>query len=218
MNELDQAVEVLGGNGLVLLVEIVDVSVEDFHKEFNGDRSVHAGVGHAKSALKTFENSFAIAVKLGVASAKDMGTVEKVETYIFGVFLSALRVLDYPPEMTSEIHCAALVRLLEELASMQRSFGNKRIIVLLGESTTPMQGTRNDANSLELSARVTDCILVDGKCLREELVADFFESCLICDLTTHHKQSQRKIGAAWIYALIQTVDALMHKPVESRRL
>lgn len=52
--ELDQAVQVLGSNGVVLLVEVIDVAVQDFHEEFDGDGGVHAGVCDAQGALETF--------------------------------------------------------------------------------------------------------------------------------------------------------------------
>lgn len=64
VDEFDKTVQVLGSDGLVLLVEIVDIAVEDFHKEFDGDGGVHAGVGHTEGALEALENSFAVAVEL----------------------------------------------------------------------------------------------------------------------------------------------------------
>lgn len=66
VDELNEAIEVLDGDGLVLLVEIVDVAVEDLDEELNGDGGVHAGVGDAEGTLEAFEDSFAIAVELGV--------------------------------------------------------------------------------------------------------------------------------------------------------
>lgn len=120
--------------------------------------------------------------------------------------------------MTGEVDRAALIGLLKELAAMQCGLGNKGVVVLLGESTAAVQGTCDDADGLELGARVTNRIFVDGKCLCEELVADFLESGLVCNFTTHHKQPQCEIGAAGIYSLVQVVDALVHEPVEGRGL
>jgi hypothetical protein len=111
-------------------------------------------------------------------------------TYILGVLFPALGVLDYPPKVAGKVHCTALVRLLEKLTSMQSSLGDQCIVVLLGESSSSMQGTCNDTDGLELSSRVTDCVFVDSKCLRKEFVADFLEPCLICDFTAHHEQSK----------------------------
>jgi hypothetical protein len=110
--------------------------------------------------------------------------------YILGVLLSALGVLHYPPEVAGKVHSTALVRLLEKLTSMQSSLGNQCIVVLLGESSSSVQGTCNDADGLELSPRITNRIFVDSKCLREEFVADFLEPCLICDFTAHHEQPE----------------------------
>lgn len=51
VDELNEAIEILGGDGLVLLVEIVDVAVEDLDEELNGDGGVHAGIGDAEGTL-----------------------------------------------------------------------------------------------------------------------------------------------------------------------
>ena len=72
VDELDEAVEVLGGDSFVLLIEVVDVTVEDLDEEFDGDRGVHAGVCDAESPLQTFQDAFAVAVKLsGVSKEKE---------------------------------------------------------------------------------------------------------------------------------------------------
>lgn len=64
VDEFNETVQVLRSDGFVLLVEIVDIAVEDFHKELDGDSGVHAGVGHTEGALKALEDSFAVAVEL----------------------------------------------------------------------------------------------------------------------------------------------------------
>lgn len=64
VDELDEAVEVLGGDGLVLLVEVVDVAVEDLDEEFDRNSGVHASVGDTESTLQAFENTFAVTVEL----------------------------------------------------------------------------------------------------------------------------------------------------------
>jgi len=64
--------------------------------------------------------------------------IYELKPYILGIILSTLGVLNYPPEVACEIHCATLIRLLEELASMQCSLGNERVVILFGESTTPV--------------------------------------------------------------------------------
>ena len=47
LDQLDQAVDVFGGDSLVLLVEVVDVAVEDFDEELDAHGGVHAGIGDA---------------------------------------------------------------------------------------------------------------------------------------------------------------------------
>lgn len=138
--------------------------------------------------------------------------------YVLGVFVPALWVLDYPPEMAGEIDCAALIGFLEEFASMKSGFGDQRVVVLLREPTCAVQSTCNDTDCLELGARVTDCILVDGEGLSEELVADFFETGLIGDFAAHHEQPERQICTAGVDSLVQIVDALVHEAIEGRGL
>ena len=77
-----------------------------------------------------------------------------------------------------------------------------------------MQGARNDTNSLELGAGVADGVLVDGEGLREELVAELFETCLVRHLAAHYKETEGKIGASRVDALVEVIDALVHKPIE----
>lgn len=62
MNKFNEAVQVFRRHGFVLLVEIVDVSVQDLDKKFNRNRSIHTCIGHPKSALKTLKDSFPIAI------------------------------------------------------------------------------------------------------------------------------------------------------------
>jgi hypothetical protein len=64
VDEFDKAVQILRGDGLVLLVEIVHVAIEDFHEKFNGNTRVHAGIGHAEGTLQALKNSFAVSVEL----------------------------------------------------------------------------------------------------------------------------------------------------------
>lgn len=75
VDELDQTVEILRGDCLVLLVEVVDVAVEDFHEELDGYSCVHAGICNAEGTLKTLEDSFAIAVELVILLADVSGDV-----------------------------------------------------------------------------------------------------------------------------------------------
>lgn len=120
--------------------------------------------------------------------------------------------------MAGKVHCTALVRLLEKLASMQSSLGDQCIIILLGETPGSVQGTCNDTYGLELSSRVTDRIFIDGKRLREEFVADFFESCLVSNFTTHHEQPEGQVSTAGVHPLVQVVDTLVQEAIKSRRL
>jgi hypothetical protein len=51
VDELDETVEILRGDCLVLLVEVVDVAVEDFDKEFDGHGGIHAGICDTQGTL-----------------------------------------------------------------------------------------------------------------------------------------------------------------------
>jgi hypothetical protein len=64
LDQLDQAVDVLGGHRVVLLVEVVNVAVQDLDEQLDADGRVHAGVGDAQGALQAFEDALAVAVGL----------------------------------------------------------------------------------------------------------------------------------------------------------
>jgi len=73
---------------------------------------------------------------------------------------------------------------------MQRSLGDECVIILLRETSCPMQGTCNDTHGLELSTRVADGIFVNCKCLSKELVAELLETGLVGYFTAHNEQAQ----------------------------
>lgn len=64
VDQLDEPVQVLGRDGFVLLVEVVDVAVEDLDEEFHRDGCVHARVCYAEGALEAFQDAFSVAVEL----------------------------------------------------------------------------------------------------------------------------------------------------------
>lgn len=64
MNELDESVQVFRRDGVVLLIEIVYVSVENLHEKLDRNSCVHTGIGDTQSTLKTFENALAVSVGL----------------------------------------------------------------------------------------------------------------------------------------------------------
>ena len=55
---------VRGTYGIVLLVEVVDIAVQDLNEELDRDCCVHAGIGDAESTLQALEHTLAIAVEL----------------------------------------------------------------------------------------------------------------------------------------------------------
>lgn len=59
-----------------------------------------------------------------------------------------------------------------------------------------MQGSCNDAHSLELRSRIADSFLIDCECLRKELISHFFEAGLVGYLTTSDKKAETEIGCA----------------------
>ena len=64
VDKLNQPIEILGGDGFVLLIEVVDVAVQNLDEELHRDGRVHAGIRNTEGALKTLENPFSIAVEL----------------------------------------------------------------------------------------------------------------------------------------------------------
>ena len=64
MDELDESIKVLGSDGLVLLVEVVDIAIQDFNEEFDGHGGVHASVCDTEGTLEAFKNPLSITVEL----------------------------------------------------------------------------------------------------------------------------------------------------------
>jgi hypothetical protein len=53
-----------GSYGVVLLIKIVHVAVENLDEELYGHRSIHACICYPQSALEAFEDAFAVSVEL----------------------------------------------------------------------------------------------------------------------------------------------------------
>lgn len=51
-------------HGVVLLVKVVDVAVQDLDEELDADGAVHARVGHPQRPLQALEHALAVAVQL----------------------------------------------------------------------------------------------------------------------------------------------------------
>lgn len=49
---------------LVLLIKVVNISVQDLDEEFHRHCCVHAGICNAECSLETFENALSVAVEL----------------------------------------------------------------------------------------------------------------------------------------------------------
>lgn len=49
---------------IILLLKVINISVQDLYKEFNRHSRVHAGIGNSQSALQTLKNAFSISIKL----------------------------------------------------------------------------------------------------------------------------------------------------------
>lgn len=101
MDELDKAVEILGRHGIVLLVKVVDVAVENLDKELDADGRVHAGIGDTEGALQALEDAFAVAVGLENKSVDMLEYFgeQRTSTYLFAAFslLGTLSLLYRPP-------------------------------------------------------------------------------------------------------------------------
>ena len=50
----------------ILLIKIVDIAVEDLHKELDGHSSVHASICNTQRPLETFQDSLPISVELEI--------------------------------------------------------------------------------------------------------------------------------------------------------
>ena len=60
-----------------------------------------------------------------------------IGAYLFlVVVLLSLGLLDGPPQVTGEVYSTTLIWLLEQLAAVQRSLGDKSIVVLTAKLLT----------------------------------------------------------------------------------
>lgn len=96
--------------------------------------------------------------------------------------------------MTRSANRTTLIGLLEQLATVQRGFGDERVVVLLAEGPRAVQRASDAADGLELRARVADALLVDGKGLREELVRNFLEARLVRDLAGGEEEAEAEFS------------------------
>jgi hypothetical protein len=65
ISRLNKSLQAQGAtHRFVLLIKIVDVSVENLDKQLDGSGRLHARVRHAEGALETFQDAFAVAVEL----------------------------------------------------------------------------------------------------------------------------------------------------------
>lgn len=118
--------------------------------------------------------------------------------------------------MASQIHCSALIRFFQKLATMQRSLRDQRVVILLPEPSGTVQSTRDDAHGLELSSGIADSFLVDSKSLREELVRDLLKAGLIGYLAAADKEAETEIGGP--VAGVEGGNGRVHEFVQGRGL
>lgn len=182
MDELDEAVDVFDRDGLVLLLEVVYVTVEDFDEELHGHCGVHASVGNAEGTLETFEDTFAITIDLGSIECQ-LGKYRfrrtKKDAYTFRLLPFVLWRVSHPPEVAGQVDCATLIWLLQQLTTMQGCLCDKGIVVFPSKSPRAMKRASNDTHSLELCSGVADGVLVYGESLCEELVTKLFKANLV---------------------------------------
>lgn len=95
---------------------------------------------------------------------------------------------------------------------MQRTFRNEIVVVIFAEVSGAVEGVCDDADSLELGARVGDRFFVDREGLGEEFIGDFFEFTLVGDLAAEEEEAEGKIRCG--DARIECGDGLMHKFVQ----
>lgn len=72
-----------------------------------------------------------------------------------------LRLLDSPPQMAGQVHCATLVGLLEELAAVQSGLRDEGVVVFSAELLAATRKSATDnTDGLELASRIADCFFV----------------------------------------------------------
>jgi hypothetical protein len=164
VDEFDEAIEVFGcdlhivsierirlghwTHSIVLLVKVVNVSVEDLDKQLDRHCCIHACISNTERTLQTFKHAFAIAVELWLSV-----NISKIIVYVthsFRILLTQCSDFSCPPQMTRKVNRTTLIWLLEQLASVQRTLCYQSIIVLLSKISCRMQSACDDAHRLEL--------------------------------------------------------------------
>ena len=110
--------------------------------------------------------------------------------------------------MARQVHRAALVRLLQQLAPMQRALGDQRVVVLAREAPRAVQRAGEHADRLELRLGVANDLLVDGERLREEVVRQLRVARLVCDARAGDEKAQRHV----VEAVDPCIQARQHAP------
>ena len=130
MDQFDQAIEIFRRDGLVLLFKVVDVTVEDFDEEFDGDRGIHTCICDTKGTLETFEDTFAVAVELQwkepvlvttLSTFLSIGSMKKSKvsmTYVLWILFSSTLHFNSPPQMTCKVNSSALIWFLKQFTAM----------------------------------------------------------------------------------------------------
>ena len=59
---------------LIALVEVVNISIQDFDEELDRHSGVHAGICYPKSTLETLKHTFAISVELPFTCQYNLAT------------------------------------------------------------------------------------------------------------------------------------------------
>lgn len=89
---------------------------------------------------------------------------ETIPTHLFTIFVGAA---PGPEQMGADTDGSALVGLLQQLGSSQRTLSPQRLVVFLAETSHSLKGTDDQRDSCQLGFGVADLVLVQREGLRE---------------------------------------------------
>ena len=92
--------------------------------------------------------------------------------------------------MAREVHCTRLMRLLEQLRSVQGRLGDERIVVVLAEYPCALQGADDEGDRLQLCTAFRYALLVHAERVNVHVVREVLEPALVRDLSGEEEESE----------------------------
>lgn len=93
--------------------------------------------------------------------------------------------------MARKVNRRRLVRLLEELRTVQSGLRDERIVVINAEDARALEGADDERDRLQLRAALGDALLVHGERLDVEVVSEVLEAAFVRDLRGQEEEPQR---------------------------